>query len=139
MLKTTLKSLLLFVSIPLLNSLAFGLGTLVHEPYQTTITASQFADYQSSMLFMVTFIAFAIFALEMLHDRWIRNHRTTTLLYVGAMAIVSLSTLEQLAFRPYEHGLTLLCAFTVIGSRLLLTRWFKSEESGEEAVVGVIA
>ena len=94
--------MLLFVSIPLLNSLAFGLGTLLHEPYQTTITASQYADYQSSMLFMVTFIAFTIFALELLHHRWTRSHRSTSLLYLGAFAIVTISTLEQPAFRPYH-------------------------------------
>ena len=123
MFKTAIKATLLFLSIPLLNSIAFGLGTLVHEPFQSTITSAQFASYQSSMLFMVLFLAVAIFALETLHDRVLRNHRNTTLLYLGAMAIVVVATLDQLAFRPYEHGLTLVCSASVVGSRLWVGRW----------------
>ena len=61
---TLLKSLLLFFSIPVINSLAFGLGTLVHEMHQATITAEQFAAYEETMILMIIGSALCIFGIE---------------------------------------------------------------------------
>ena len=114
-----LKSLFLFISIPLINSIAFGVGTLFHEMAQTEITAEQFSAYKLSMILLISFVGISIVLIETLHEFRFRNNRTTSLLYLGAFSLMAVLTLDQFSFRPFEHSLTFLSIVTVVFTRLL--------------------
>jgi len=123
MLRTTLKSILLLLSIGLINSGAYAIAQQFHTPYGSTISSQQFAAYENSMQFLIVFMALAILIVELLHDRWHHRNELSTLLYGAVLCLALYGTLDQLHFRPYEHGLTLASCASVVISRLLLNRW----------------
>lgn len=124
---TLIKSLILFLSIPIINSLAFGLGTLVHNVSNTTITTQQYGAYQQSMILLISFTALAIFVFEILHYRFIKNNKITTALYVVSFTLMALFTQDQFVFRPLEHSLTFVSIISVVFSRLLLHKKLKAK------------
>lgn len=119
---TLFRSLLLLVSIPLLNSIAFGIGTLVHEMHISTITHEQYLTYQNAMVFMILAVGVAIFTIEMLYDLSRINNQVANVLYVISFLIAALGTANQFTFRPFEHSLTFMSVITVLASRHLLNK-----------------
>ena len=119
---TLFKSLLLFLSIPLLNSMTFGIGTLVHEVHVSTISPTQYETYQNAMVFMILTVAVTIIAIETLYDLGKINNPFANTLYVISFLIIALGTANQFTFRPFEHSLTFMSVITVLASRHVLNK-----------------
>ena len=121
--KTTIaKSVILFLSIPLINSIVFGFGTFFHDMYQSTITQGQFQEYQNSMILMISILIVSIPILEMLYHYAKTSNRTTILIYSLIMSIIAVLTFDQFAFRPFEHSLTFLSIVSLLFTRELLNK-----------------
>lgn len=119
---TIIKSIILFLSIPLINSISFGIGTMFHDVYQSTITQEQFQAYQVSMITMILILVVSIPLLETLYSFSKITNRTTIFIYLGVLLAIALLTLDQFAFRPYEHGLTFLSAASILLTREVLNK-----------------
>jgi len=117
-----IKSILLFFSIPLINSITFGIGTWFHTIYQSKITTEQFASYQTSMIIMITLTAIVIPVLETLFHKSLISNKTTRLSYIGLLIIIAVITFDQFSFRPYEHSLTFLSIGSVLFTRELFSK-----------------
>jgi len=120
--ETLTKSALLFLSIPFINAIAFGLGTLIHEMQFNTISDAQFAAYRTSMILLITAVALTILIAEFLHARKLRNNYYTSLLYLGSFSLIAWLTREQFSFRPWEHTLTFGSILTVPVTRIVLQK-----------------
>ena len=118
--RTLLKFFILFLSIPLINSIAFGIGTLFHEMHQATITQAQFAAYENAMIFMIILVGLSILIVEYLSDWGKLTHQQANLIYLGSFLVIGIVTWDQFIFRPYEHSLTYLSVWTVIPFRSYL-------------------
>ena len=117
--KTILKSIALFLSIPILNSITFGIGTQFHDMHQSVITQEQFATYQFAMLAMIGVIGVSILAIETLFDGQLISNKTANWMYLGVFTFLAIVTYDQFLFRPYEHTLTFTCALSILASRHL--------------------
>lgn len=119
---TILKALMLFVSIPLINAMAFGVGNLFHDLSQSTISAEQYISYEMAMNIMIWASGFSVFIIEGLYDQFMIKNSVANLLYIIVFAIVAFSTSDQFVFRPYEHSLTFLSMMSVLASRIVLNK-----------------
>ncbi len=119
-----LKSLLLFISIPLFNSIAFGIGSIFYNPQQSTINADQFIDYQNITITLLTILALSIPLIELVYQKLIKDNFKISLIYLTLVVVITVISFGQLTLRPLEHGLTLLCIASVILTRLLLNKKF---------------
>jgi hypothetical protein len=117
-----LKVIILFLSIPIINSIAFGIGTLFHKPYQSTITQSQFDAYSNSLILTVAITFVSILAIEWTSVKRSLSARSICLLYIGSFLLIAIVSWDQFLFRPYEHALTFLSICTVVITRLLLSK-----------------
>lgn len=122
MITTFLKSLILLISIPVINSISFGLGTLIHTPTQTTITTLQYDSYQQAMILLIVSVGILLFMVETYHDRLLKNNLATSLIYVTTFTILATLTQEQFTFRPFEHSLTFASIYSIIITRLFLNK-----------------
>jgi CDP-diglyceride synthetase len=120
--KTIIKSVILFLSIPLINSIAFGIGTIFHEMHQSIITQEQFQSYQVSMIIMIVVLIISIPLLELLYSYSKITNQTAILLYLGVLSTIAVLTFDQFSFRPYEHGLTFLSVASLLLTRELLNK-----------------
>ena len=124
-----LKAILLFISIPLINSISFAVGTLFHQIYQSAITEEQFAEYQRATVLMLVLLAVSIPVFEVLHDLKRISNRTTIRLYLVLFTIIAVLTSDQFSFRPYEHGLTFLSITSILITREFINRKFVSRKA----------
>ncbi len=115
---TIIKSAILFISIPLINSILFGIGTLIHSPNHSIISIEDFNAYHQATILLITATSISILAIELLHDFIVKNDTATTAIYLASFAILAFLTQEQFTFRPLEHGLTFICILSILVSRL---------------------
>jgi len=125
--KTILKSLILLLSIPLINSILFGLAKLVHEMHYATISVEQYTAYQTSMAFVITAIALSILIIEALYNFHKINNKIASILYFLVFLFIASNTIDQFVLRPYEHSLTFFSITTVVFNRKMLSRLFKPQ------------
>ncbi len=124
--KSLLRFIVLFLSMPLINSVLFGIGTLVHTMDRTYISPEQFSDYQQSTILMLSFSALAVLVIELLFAYSKIESRTASVGYLAMVIILIALTFGQFSFRPLEHGLTCGSMLLVIPFRLMLTQAFPS-------------
>lgn len=129
--KSITKSILIFLSIPLINSLAFGIGTLFFEMHRSTISHEQFQSYKISMLLMISILILAIPFIEGLFDTNKIKNRTADLLYFGVFITIAVLTKDQFFFRPYEHGLTFLSIFSLVLTRTFINNRLILQDSSK--------
>ncbi len=126
MTKTIVKSVILFVSIPLLNSIAFGIAALFHEPQLSTLTADQIQEYQFAMILMTSVLLISIPVLELLYYHAKLDNRRVVTIYALIMISLAILTVDQFTFRPYEHSLTFISIVSLLFTREILNRKLKS-------------
>ena len=123
MIKTIFKSILLFISIPLINSIAFGIWSFIYNPKYSFRSQKTHESYENAMLFLIISVGISILIIELLYDKYKLNDSTANILYLGAFMIMAIFTHEQFIFRPLEHGLTFLSILSI-----LLTRNFQNSK-----------
>lgn len=120
--KTVLRSFILLLSAPLLNSILFGIASLFHEMYYSKISDQQHQDYQTSIPIMLVVLALSILVIEMLfHYRRLTN-KSAIWLYVASFVLIGTLTWNQFSIRPYEHGLSFVSIILILPIRLSLEK-----------------
>ncbi len=126
-----LKSLSLLVSIPLINSILFGIGTIFHEMFYSTISLEQMERYENVMIVMTVISAVSILLIERLYDTLTFDNKMAIVTYCAVFVLIAVLSYDQFIFRPYEHSLTYFSILTILVSRELINRHpnLKSERS----------
>lgn len=125
----TLRCLFLFVSIPLVNSIGYGVSSLLHHPFHTIIAPHQFAEYQKTTFSLVIALAIAIPAIEFLDFKKYISSKMATVLYLVFFVIIALFTYNQFLLRPYEHSLTFISITSILFSRTIIDKRCSKKDS----------
>ena len=119
---TIIKAIILFVSIPLMNAIVFGIASSFHEMHQSSITAAQYESYGEAINLMIYASGLAVFIIEGMYDLSIVKNAIAVLLYILVFGIVGYMTSDQFVFRPYEHSLSFFSMVSVLITRIYLNK-----------------
>ncbi len=109
---------------PLINALAFGFSAIFKNVHEASITMEQFEAYEFSMITMIGLLAVTIPLFEGLLDVGKITNKTVNVLYILLFIVITVLTVNQFSFRPYEHSLTLLSVVSLLATREFLNRGF---------------
>lgn len=128
MFKTLLKSILLVVSIGIVNSMLFGILALFYDFRKHVITDEDFFNYEQSLIIMISILIFSIYSIESFYNARKISNSISWLIYTIVFAFLGILTFQQFEVRPIEHGLTFVSMLSILIVRIPLNKWIKTSD-----------
>ncbi|MFK8046266.1 MAG: hypothetical protein AB8B72_12295 [Crocinitomicaceae bacterium] len=120
--KTIIKSLVLLLSIPLINLVANTFKFSSQLMYESISTLEQFEAYQFSTIFIVVTLVISVPLIEGLYDVGRINNLMASLLYLLSFSIIAIVTSDQFTFHLDEHIIIFLSVVSIIFTREVMNR-----------------
>lgn len=120
--KVILRSIILFILVPLTNSIGYGILTLFHDTTFSELSVEAYARYREVTLIMLVTLFASILVLEFIYTYTKVKDSLMSLLYGIVILFVALLSYDQFGFRPYEHTLTVLSISLILMYRTVLKK-----------------
>lgn len=122
--KAIFRTFILFILIPLTNSILYGIASLFHETTYEEISIIQHQRYIQVTTIMIIGLLVSILILELIYSFTQLKERGVFLLYCIVIIILAVVSYDQFFIRPYEHSLTFISICLILLSRNILKKLF---------------